>query len=224
MKIDFAWPTFVWDSEASDKAHVHVVVVGFSDSKLTRSPKIYIEGSGTICKNINGYLLDAPDICLTRRNAPISNVPKIRVGSLPRSSAFTVTAEEKPLFIKDNPLSEKWIKPYIGSDEFINGGERYCLWMKNADSRELRSCKMVMDRIEKVRNDRLASPAATTRRTAETPTLFAVDAQPNTNYLVIPQVSSERRRYIPVGFMEPGIIASNLLFVIPMPPYIILEF
>ncbi len=214
-KIDFAWQTFVWDSEATDKAHVHVVVVGFSDQKLHRQPTLFRGLSSISCKNINAYLIDAPDICIDRRSLPISDVPKIRVGSLPRSSAFTVTAEERPEFIADNPLCEKWIKPYIGSDEFINGGERYCLWLRGADISELRSCRKVMERVDKVRADRLASPAATTRRTASTPTLFAVDAQPETNYLVIPQVSSERRRYIPIGFMSPDIIASNLLFIVP---------
>ena len=214
-KIDFAWTTFVWDSEASEKAHVHVVIVGFSNKNLPRKPMLLQDRRKTFCDNINGYLIDAPSVCPDRRTTPLSSVPKIRVGSLPRSSAFTVTVNERPQFISDNPLCEKWIRPYIGSDEFINGKERYCLWLKGADIRELRSCKMVMERIAKVREDRLASPAATTRRTAETPTLFAVDAQPDTNYLIIPQVSSERRRYIPIGFMTPDVIASNLVFVVP---------
>ena len=215
FSIDFAWPTFVWDSEATEKAHVHVVVVGFSDARLPRQPKLFRNGAETSCENINGYLLDAPNVCLERRPAPISDVPMIRVGSLPRSSAFTVTAEERPLFIADNPLCEKWIKPYIGSDEFINGRERYCLWLKHAAIKELRACRMVMERVAQVREARLASPAATTRRAADTPTLFAVDAQPDSNYLIIPQVSSERRRYIPIGFMTPDVIASNLVFVVP---------
>ena len=214
-KIDFAWTTFIWNSEASDKAHVHVVIVGFSDCKLNRNPRLFRNGLLQKCENINGYLIDAPDICIERRSDPLSDIPKIRVGSLPRSSAFTVTSEERPIFISDNPICEKWIKPYIGSDEFINGKERYCLWLKDANIKEVRSCKLVMERIAKVREDRLASPAATTRRTADTPMLFAVDAQPDTNYLIIPQVSSERRRYIPIGFMSPDVIASNLVFVVP---------
>ncbi len=213
--IDFGWSTFIWDNEAAGKAHVHVVIVGFSENPKQEKVRLYTENSVTVCNNINAYLIDAPDVFPDRRTAPLSNVPRIRVGSLPRSSAFTVTAEEKPLFIADNPLCEKWIKPYIGSDEFIKGRERYCLWMKGADIKELRSCKMVMERIEQVRQARLASPAATTRRTAETPTLFAVDAQPESNYLIIPQVSSERRKYIPIGFMSPDVIASNLVFVVP---------
>ncbi len=214
-KIDFAWPSFIWNSEATDIAHVHVVVVGFSDASLERNPTIHKNGSIVRCSNINAYLVDAPDVCIDRRNSPLSDVPKIRVGSLPRSSAFTVTVEERKEFITKNPLSVKWIKPYIGSDEFINNKERYCLWMKGADIKELRSCDMVMERVEQVRKARLASPAATTRRTANTPTLFAVDAQPDTDYLIIPQVSSERRRYIPIGFMTPDVIASNLVFVVP---------
>ena len=214
-KIDFAWPTFAWDSEASEKARVHVVIVGFSNEKLPRKPRLFRDGHETICNNINGYLLDAPNVCPDRRSEPISNVPRIRVGSLPRSSAFTVTTEERLKFISDNPLCEQWIKPYIGSEEFINGKKRYCLWLKGANIKELRTCKLVMERVAKVREDRLASPAATTRRAADTPTLFAVDAQPDSNYLTIPQVSSERRRYVPIGFMTPDIIASNLVFVVP---------
>ena len=213
--IDFAWPTFVWENEASEKAHVHVIIVGFSEGRLPRKPRLIHDMRITYCENINAYLLDAPNVCPERRTLPLSNVPKIRVGSLPRSSAFTVTVEDRPQFLSDNPLCEKWIKPYIGSDEFINKKKRYCLWLKGADISELRSCRMVMERVAKVREDRLASPAATTRRTAETPTLFAVDAQPDSNYLIIPQVSSENRRYIPIGFMTPDIIASNLVFVVP---------
>ena len=214
-KIDFAWQTFEWNSEASEKAQVHVVIVGFSDNNLERSPRLFKDGAKIACRNINGYLIDAPNVCPERRTTPLSDIPNIRVGSLPRSSAFTITAEERPLFIADNPICQKWIKPYIGSEEFINGGERYCLWLKGANIKELRACKMVMERVEEVRKARLASPAATTRRAAETPTLFAVDAQPDSNYLVIPQVSSEKRRYIPIGFMTPDIIASNLVFVVP---------
>ena len=215
MHINFAWPTFVWNNESSDQAHVHVVIVGYSSIK-TATPTLYGIGVGKrICANINGYLVDAPDVCIERRTAPICTVPRIKTGSLPRSSGFTVTAEDRPAFIADNPLCEKWIRPYIGSDEFINKKERYCLWLKGANVAELRKCKMVMERVNKVREDRLASPAATTRRTADTPTLFAVDAQPDTDYLLIPQVSSERRKYIPIGFMSSEVIASNLVFVVP---------
>ena len=147
--IDFAWPTFVWDNEATVKAHVHVVIVGFSSDTLPRTPCIIRDGIATKCANINGYLIDGPNVCPDRRTVPVSKIPKIKVGSLPRSSAFTVTVDEKPLFVADNPLCEKWIKPYIGSDEFINGKERYCLWLKGADAKELRSCKMVMERVAK---------------------------------------------------------------------------
>lgn len=213
--IDFGCPSFIWDNEASGKAHVHVVIVGFSNIPTQTKPKLYLEDSVRICNNLNAYLLDAPNVFPDRRSEPLSDAPKIRVGSLPRSSAFTVTAEEKPLFVTDNPLCEKWIKPYIGSDEFLKGKERYCLWLKGADLKEIKSCKMVMNRVAKVREDRLASPAATTRKTADTPTLFAVDAQPDSHYLIIPQVSSEKRYYIPIGFMSPDVIASNLVFVVP---------
>ena len=213
--IDFAWRTFVWNNEAADQAHVHVIIVGFS--KVSDIHKIIYSAEGVriLCSNINGYLLDGPNVYTERRTNPISDEPKIKVGSLPRSSAFTVTTEEKLIFIRDNPLSGKWIKPYIGAEEFLNGGERYCLWLRDAGDDEIAQCPMVQKRVDKVRADRLASPAATTRRAAATPKLFAVDAQPNSNYLLVPQVSSERRKYIPIGFMTPDIIASNLVFVTP---------
>ncbi len=216
IHIDFAWRTFVWDSEATDKAHVHVVVVGFSKAANPSKRLLFSEdGHKTVCENINGYLVDASNICIERVSKQVSGMPEMRTGSLPRSSAFTVTKEDRQKFIQRSPVCEQWIRPYIGSDEFLNGGERYCLWLKDASPAEIKKCPDVVTRIEKVRADRLASPAATTRKTAKTPTLFAVDAQPSTTYIAVPQVSSEKREYIPLGFVEPNIIASNLLFVIP---------
>ena len=215
MRIDYAWRTFLWDSEAKDKAHVHVVIVSFSHEG-GESPVLFdSNGTRVACSNINGYLMDAPNVCVERVKQQLSGLPEMKTGSLPRSSGFTLTKEEREVFIKDNPLCEKWIKEYIGSDEFLNGGERYCLWMKNALPSELKKCHKVMERVEQIRNDRLSSPAETTRRTAKTPTLFAVDAQPESTYIAVPQVSSERRNYVPCGFVSPEVIASNLLFVIP---------
>ena len=213
--IDFGWKTFVWNNEATDQAHVHVVIIGFSKSGTGDRRLFDAEGTLALCKNVNGYLIEGPNVCATRRSIPLSNVPKIKVGSLPRSSAFTVTKEERKEFISENPLCEKWIKPYIGAVEFLNGGERYCLWLRDASDAEIEQCPMVLERVERVKADRLASPAATTRNAAKTPKRFAVDAQPDSNYLVVPQVSSQRREYLPIGFMSPDIIASNLVFIIP---------
>lgn len=213
--IQFAYKPFVWNSEALEKAHVHVVIIGFSKT-IDSTKKVYFpDGQSKEYNNINGYLIDASNVCVTRRSSPICSVPKIKVGSLPRSSAFTVTKEEAPLFIEENPVCKKWIKPYIGAVEFLNGGERYCLWLKDALDSEVELCPMVKARINQVYEDRINSPAATTRNAAKYPKLFAVDAQPNSDYLAIPQVSSSRRKYLPVGFMNPEIIASNLLFIIP---------
>lgn len=216
IHISFAWETFKWDSEATAKAQVHVVIVGLQYG-LVNKPRIYHSETGAYkeCEQINGYLADAPEICVTRSGKPICNVPHIKVGSLPRTTAFTLSPDERDIFISKNPLSAKWIKPYIGSDEFLKNRERYCLWLKNASISEVRQCSLVLERIEQSKADRLASPAAQTRRTAEKPMLFAVDAQPDTYYLLIPQVSSERRRYIPIGFMPPEVIASNLVFIVP---------
>lgn len=214
LHIDFAWRSFVWNSEATDKAHVHVVIVAFSDG-AKGNPFLMTNGGSVGMKNINGYLLDAPNVCVERLSLPLSDVPIMKTGSLPRSSAFTVTKEERSVMIGRAPLCEKWIRPYIGSNEFLNGGERYCLWLKHAAPDEIRKCPDVQKRVQQVREDRLASPAETTRRVAATPTLFAVDAQPDTPYLAVPQVSSERRFYLPMAFETQDVIASNLLFILP---------
>lgn len=213
--INFAYQTFVWDNEASLKAHVHCIIVGFAD--FDRKNKMLY--NGTNCNpatNINTYLLDAPTIFVQSVSKPLCDVPAMRFGSMPRDGGgFILSDEERIEFIHSEPLCEKWIHPYLGANEFINNKSRWCLWLLHANPSELQKCKKVLGRVEFVKEFRLKSKAAATRKFADTPTLFCQIAQPNTTFIAVPEVSSERRKYIPIGFMSHDIICSNLLFMIP---------
>ena len=215
IKIQFAYRTFVWDSEAQQKARVHCVIVGFSFVNR-KSKIIYDNDRARIVSNINSYLMDAEDKFIESRSTPICDVPQIRFGSMPRDGGgFVLTDEEKEELIKKEPLSAKWIHPYIGAYEFLNNKSRWCLWLIGANPHELKQCPTVMKRIEFVKNFRLESKAEGTRKFAETPTLFCQIAQPNSDYIAIPKTSSEKRKYIPIGFLDKNVIASDLLFLIP---------
>lgn len=215
INIVFAHRTFVWDSEASVKAHVHCVIVGFSFSSI--GSKTIFEGTiNKTVQNINSYLMAAPNVFVESRSKPLCDTPAMRFGSMPRDGGgFVLTEEERRQLIHDEPLAEKWIHPYIGSYEFINNKMRWCLWLVGANPHELKQCPTVIKRIEKVREFRANSVAAGTRKFASTPTLFCQIAQPDSDYIIVPKVSSERRRYIPMGFMSKDIIASDLVFLIP---------
>ena len=217
IKIDFAYRTFRWDSEANLKAHVHCVIVGFSSKLLEIHKYIYENNTVKLVNNINPYLLEAETIFIENRSNPLCNVPAMKFGSMPRDGGgFVLNKEDKKLIEEKEPLATKWIHLYIGALEFLNNKERWCLWLKNASPSEIRKCNFVLQRINEVRNFRLKSKAAATRKLAETPTLFAQIAQPESgNYIAVPETSSERRKYIPIGFLDSSIIASNLLFLIP---------
>lgn len=216
IHIDFAYRTFRWDSEAKMKAHVHCIIVGFSTASNSAQRVIFTEGQPQIAQNINAYLVDAENIFVESRSTPLCDVPQMRFGSMPRDGGgFVLSEDEKNELIKKEPLAEKWIRLYLGAEEFINHKKRYCLWLVDAAPSELRTCKEVMRRIESVREFRAASRAAATRKFAETPTLFCQIAQPDTDYIIVPGVSSEKRRYVPIGFMNKDVIASNLVQLIP---------
>ena len=215
VRIQFAHRSFIWDSEAKVKAHVHCVIVCFSLHDRAKKA-IFFNNMVKYVKNINSYLMEAPDIFIESRTVPLCDVPKIRFGSMPRDGGgFILSDEEKNELIKKEPISASWIHPYLGAYEFINNKTRWCLWLVDATPHEIKQSPYVMKRIESVREFRANSVAAGTRKFAETPTLFCQIAQPDSDYIAIPKTSSERRKYIPIGFLSKNVIASDLLFLIP---------
>lgn len=215
--INFAHRTFKWGNEAKGKqAQVHCVIIGFSDYKNDKEKIIFDLNELKKVEHINPYLTDSENIFVTSRRIPLCDVPKMRFGSMPRDGGnFSLTKEEKDEIIKSNPIAEKWIRPFMGAEEFLNNKQRWCLWLVDASPSELRKCKMVMERIRRVKNFRLSSKAKETRKFADIPTLFCQIAQPNENYILVPGVSSEKRKYIPIGFLNKNIIASNATLIIP---------
>ncbi len=217
LRIDFAHRTFRWDSEASLKAHVHCVIVGFCHKD--EKPKellIYDNDKKTKAGHINAYLMDAPDVFVSSRQQSICDIPSIGIGNKPIDGGnYLFTKEEMEEFIKVEPKSAQYFKPWYGSEEFIHQKPRYCLWLGGCSPAELRQMPHCMKRIEAVREMRLASNSAGTRKLADRPTRFHVENMPDTNYIIVPKVSSEKRRYVPMGFMSPNVLASDLVFVIP---------
>ena len=216
VHIDFAHRTFRWDSEASTKAHVHCVIVGFSIAPFEKQKVIYSADRPQNVDNINGYLMDADNMFVESRNKPICSVPEIGIGNKPIDGGFYLfTEEEKNAFIAKEPASEKWFKPWYGSQEFINRNPRFCLWLGNCPPTELLKMPESLKRVEAVRQLRLESKSAGTVKLASKPTRFHVENMPESTYIVIPEVSSERRKYVPIGFMTPDILCSNLVKLIP---------
>ena len=220
IKIHFAHRTFKWSNEATGKAAVFCVIVGFGLRK-SRHPRLYeypdisAEPIEVLAKNINPYLVDAPDVVVESRSKPLCDVPEIGIGNKPIDGGmYLLTTQERDEFLKREPSAEKLFRRWIGSDEFINGWERWCLWLGEADPNELRAMPEVMRRIDAVKQYRLLSTSAPTRKLSEKPTRFHVENIPKKNYLVVPKVSSERRSYIPIGFESPATLASDLLFVV----------
>ena len=216
VTIIFANRTFRWDSEASIKAHVHCVIIGFCSCDYTGRKTIYEGDASVIASNINGYLLDAPNIFITRRTSPISDVPAIFRGSQPADGGnLILTAEEKNTLLAIEPDAEKYIRPFMMGKDFIDRQPRYCLWLDGADPAELKKCKHILERVNGVRTFRQKSTKAATRAKAFTPTLFDENHECKSDYVAIPVVSSENRRYIPMDYMKKEVIAGNKLFMMP---------
>ena len=219
IHIDFAYRTFRWDSEADIKAHVHCVIIGFSSSIAlsVRTKKIYISANQSVdANNINAYLMDAPDIWISSRSKPLCRVPEMLNGGKPVEGGYLIlTQEERDDLLSNNPQAESLIRPYMMGKDFIERKPRYCLWLVNANPKLLRECPMVMKRVLAVKEYRLQSPKEATRQCAETPTLFAEVRECPSDYVAIPKVSSENRRYIPMEYLPKDIIAGDKLFMIP---------
>lgn len=217
VEIIFAYNTFVWNSEANEKAKVHCIIVGFSNKGVVETKMLFSDSNiYKKCQNINPYLMDGTTYFITPHSTPICNVPKMRFGSMPRDGGgFVLTPEERESIISKYPETLPWIKPYIGAVEYLNNKQRYCLWLKDVNPYEISKCPPIMERVESVRIFRQNSKAEGTRKFAETPTLFCQIAQPDSNYIIVPKTSSGKRRYLPMGFMDKNTIASDLVFLIP---------
>lgn len=216
VHIDFAYRTFRWDSEAKIKAHVHCVIIGFSVAPNIKDRIIFTEGRPQIASNINGYLVDADNVFVESRKKPICNVPQIGIGNQPVDDGnYLFTKAEMEEFIKKEPASEKYFKPFYGAAEFINRKPRYCLWLGECSPSELRKMPECMKLVQAVRDFRLSSKRNATVKLADKPTRFQTENMPKGNYIVIPQVSSERRRYIPMGYMDANVICSDKVRIMP---------
>ncbi len=220
MHFDFAWRTFKWANETSDKknmAAVHCVIIGFSATESSKPKIIFVNEDEKIeAKNINGYLLDMPNVFIESRTKPICDVSLMNKGSMPADDGnLIITDQEYNGFINKEPESKKFIREFLGAEEFLNNKKRYCLWLVNTTPAELRKMPLVMKRIESVKAARAASKREATRNLAAYPYLFAENRQPETDYIAIPEVSSEKRNYIPIGFMSADVICSNKLQIIP---------
>ncbi|MBR5068381.1 MAG: class I SAM-dependent DNA methyltransferase [Bacteroidales bacterium] len=215
IRINFAHRTFRWDSEATLKAHVHCVIVGFSYQQI--KPCVIFDGErGQEVSNINAYLTDAPNVFVESRQHPIFDVPEIGIGNKPIDGGnYLFEKEEMDDFIKQEPESAKYFRLWYGAVEFLHQKPRYCLWLGDCSPAELRKMPHCLKRVEAVRQTRLESKSEGTRKLADRPTRFHVENMPEGNFIIVPKVSSERRRYVPMGFMSPDMMASDLVFLIP---------
>ncbi|HMG46302.1 MAG TPA: DNA methyltransferase [Allosphingosinicella sp.] len=234
LSIQFAHRTFQWNSEARGKAAVHCVIVGLTfqtsgKRRIFEYGHVRGEPHEAEVTRINGYLIDGPQYAVPARSQPQPGMLKMHKGSQPTDGArlkkpgggyvtysnLILEDADRRALLKAEPAAKKWLKPFVGGDELISGQWRWCLWLKDADPTELRGCKTITERLERVRSGRLQSPTPSVRAYAKFPTLFTQDRQPNTEYLAIPEVSSETREYIPMAVLPPKVIASNKLQIIP---------
>ena len=220
MKIFFAHRTFQWNNEARGKAAVHCVIIGFAE--LDISPKWLFEYENIKgephkikAQNINPYLVDAPNLVLTNLSVPICAVPKIGIGNKPIDDGnYLFNEEEKDAFLAKEPQAKPYFRRWLGADEFLNGYHRYCLWLGDCSPAELKKMPEAMKRIEAVKKFRLASKSAPTRKLAETPMRFHVENMPKQEYVLISRVSSERRLYLPVGYIEAKTLTSDSALIL----------
>ena len=221
LKIHFAHRTFAWESEARGKAHVHVVIIGFGAFDAEAKTIYDYDEDGTKftasrVRNIGPYLVEGGDLAILSRAEHICGAPEIVFGNMPNDGGhLLLTDEEKSDLLKKEPDARRFIRPFLGAQEFINGERRWCLWLKDASADEIRAMPEVRSRVDGVREHRQKSKRQTTKELADSPTLFGEIRQPDSRYLLIPSVSSETRRYIPMAFMPKTVIGSNLVLFVP---------
>jgi len=219
IHFDFAYRTFRWDSEADIKAHVHCVIIGFSSSISSnkKTKKIYVANNQTIqAENINPYLIEAPNAWIESRNKSLCESPEIAMGNQPIDGGYYLFSEEEMTsFIQREHKSATYFRRWYGAEEFINNKKRFCLWLGECSPGELRSMPLCYERVIKVREYRLQSSRSSTLKLADKPTHFQTENMPKNTYIIIPETSSERRRYVPMGFMSPDVLCSNAVRLIP---------
>ncbi len=215
IHIDFAYKTFKWDSETKKKSAVHCVIIGFSHAPSNKTRVIYSEGTVNKATNISPYLIDAETVFVTSRSKPISIDLEIRKGNQPTDGGnLIIEANEIDSFLSREPLAKRYIKKLVGAKEYINSLDRYCIWLVDADPKDLRRMPLVAERVKRVREMRLASSDKSTQRLADFPTVFRETNNPNT-FIIIPSASSENRRYVPIGFLDRNTIPTNAVLIIP---------
>lgn len=216
LKINFAYRTFIWDSEATLKAHVHCVIIGFAAFDKNKK-YIYEDDLIKEVKNINYYLYDAPNVLVKSRNKPLCNVSPMIYGNKPADGGNLIIEEtDLQEFLNKKDGSNQYIKPLLGAVEFLHNKHRYCLWLENVSPSEIKKCSLIMDRINKCKESRLSSKAAGIRKFADSPSLFAQRTQPvGEPFILIPRVSSERRKYVPMGFLDGNTIVTDAVQIIP---------
>ena len=215
IKFDFAYQTFRWDSEANLNAQVHCVIIGFSHISVTSEKRIYIGNRVNIVHHINGYLAPADDVFIMGSKAQISGMPTMHMGVMARDGGNLIMDEvEYQEYIAKEPQGVEFIHPYMMGREFLNSIPRYCFWLVGANPSIIKKCPLLLKRIEGVRQVRLLSPAKETQKLAETPSLFAQLNQPKGSFIAFPKVSSERRKYIPIGFLREEVIVGDKLYVV----------
>lgn len=220
MHIHFAHRTFSWRNEAKGRAAVHCVIVGFgreaaADTWLFEYEDPKGEPQARQVTRLNPYLVEAGDVLLERRGSPLCDAPAISYGSFALDDGhYTIGLEERASLLMESPALQNFLRPFVGGEELINGQPRWCVWLAESSPAEIRNQPLLINKIERVREWRLSSGRARTRELGATPSAFAEVRQPKTRYVAFPTVSSERRTYIPIAFLDPTVIASNQIYVI----------
>ena len=217
VHINFAYQTFKWNSESNEKAAVHCVIIGFSADEVKNKCLFTSGGQMQQVGSISPYLIEGNNMFVVSQKTPLCDVPQMNFGNQPRDGGHLVLSEEeKEVLIQQEPSIARWIRPYIGAEEFIKQKARYCLWLRDAQPADIKHSKILYERVQAVREFRLASSAKTTQGYAKVPHIFAQITQPEgKDCLLVPRVSSERRRYAPIGFIKAGIVASDAVQIIP---------
>jgi hypothetical protein len=221
VKIQFAHRAFRWSNEGRGVAAVHCVIVGFGLQEAAEkwlftyeTPKS--EPTALKAKRINHYLVDAPDVTLEKRKHPLSNAPSMNYGSMPIDGGHLILSEsEKDEILNESSTNQKYIREYMGGDEFINSQKRWCLWLPEAEPREIKNSALITERVRRTRNFRSGSGREATKKLSNYPTIFGEIRQPSGRYLLLPKVSSENRTYMPIGFISPDVIANGSALIVP---------